>query len=376
SGDNGLTDPLVDDYLGTGQDIAIDFDPFITSIRLYVVDIDGGESVTIRAYNGTTQVDSMTKSAGNTGTGNGVSTEFFLSADAITRIVIDVTTQIGFSVDFITFTRPCEGDGCGRLIEISQESAPDADDFKDNVLGFLVAYPSISSAANFYAYNVPEGDSWNGQSLTPIADRSHLMIADTTDGLTLVVTHDRAIPDDPDGGKAEMKFRLENDPDGVTRTVEDDPASMEEGPYTGNPGGSLFTTQHHWSPCCTDGIALSGLDGPWVMFVEFTDTDNDPQTPTIQGMNEWVAYSADGTLIPLALEEDRRVRIRSLEFFLPQDLNQDGFVDLFDFALFAIHWLETPCVEPSLCGNTDFVPDGEVNLLDLRTLLEIWLSGY
>ena len=112
------------------------------------------------------------------------------------------------------------------------------------------------------------------------------------------------------------------------------------------------------------------------MFVEFTDNDNDPQTPTIQGMNEWVAYSADGTLIPLALEEDRRVRIRSLEFFLPQDLNQDGFVDLFDFALFAIHWLETPCVEPSLCGNTDFVPDGEVNLLDLRTLLDIWLSGY
>ena len=376
SGANGLTDPLIGGDFTIGRDIAVDFDPPVTSVRLFVIDIDGNETITLRALDGMTEVTGMTRSGGQTGTGDGVSTEFFLAAERITRAELHVREKVGFAVDFLSFTRPCEGPGCGRMIEISQESAPQAGDFKDHVLGFLTAYPTTSSAAVFYAHDVPEGDSWNGQSLTPMADRSHLLVADTTDGVSLVIVHDRAIPDDPDGGRAEMIFRLENDPDGAVRTVEDDPGAGEAGPYGGDPGDSLFTATQEWSRCCTDGLVLSGLDGPWVMFVEFADTDDNAGTPAIQGMDEWVAYSADGTQIPLALEVGRRLRIRTLEVFLPEDLNEDGFVDLEDFALFAPHWQEHPCVEPDFCGQSDFVEDGWVDLLDMRDFAERWLSGY
>lgn len=376
SGVNGLTDPLIEGDFMPGRDIAVDFDPPITSVRLFVIDIDGRETITLRALDGAAEVDSMARTAGQTGTGDGVSTEFFVAAEQITRIVLDVPASVGFAADFLSFTRPCEGPGCGRLIEVSQESAPQAEDFKDHVLGFLTAYPTTNSAAVFYAYDVPEGDLWNGQSLTPVADRAHLLMADTTDGMSLVIVHDRAIPDDPDGGRAEMMFRLENDPDGAVRTVADDPVNVEQQPYGGDPGDSLFTTAHQWSPCCTDGLVLSGLDGPWVMFVEFADTDGNAGTPAIQGMNEWVAYSADGTQIPLALETGRRVRIRTLDAFLPEDLNKDGYVDLEDFGLFAPHWEEHPCGEPDFCGGSDFVASGWVDLLDLRDFAERWLTGY
>jgi|GEM_PF-1552130 len=374
SGAGGLTDPLVDNEFNIGRDIAIEFNPHVTSVRLFIIDLDSSDTVTLRAYNGDVEVDSDTHSAGQTGTGDGVSTEFFVSAETITRVVVDVPAVIGYAVDFITFTRPCSGSECGPTIEIAQESIPDANDFDDNVLGFILAYPSSSTAANFYAYDVPEGASWNGPSLTPIADRSHLLLAETTDGLTLVIVHDRAIPNDADGGRAEMKFELHNDPDGAFRTAEDDPHSEEAGAgYTGVPGDSVFTSAHFWSPCCTDGWALSGLEGPWSMYVQFTEVDDNPGTAPVAGMDEWVAYSAEGNEITLALELDRRVRLRLVDTSLPGDFNGDGKVNLIDVALFSIQWQQKNCTGPGWCNLADINQDGEVNKADLFILNSNWL---
>jgi hypothetical protein len=300
SGSGGLTDPVVGSY-DIGRDIKILFDPPVTSVRLFVVDIDGGDVVTLRAFDGTTEVDFMTRQSGQTGTGNGVSTEFAVAAASITSVVIDVPASIGYAIDFLTFTRPCAGAECSRLIEVSQESAPGACDFDTHVLGTLLPFPATGSTANFYAYDVPDGSSWNGQSLALTADRSHLLLANTTDGLSLVIVHD--IPNDPDGGQAEMRFELSGDPDGVFRSVEDDPDSDEEASgaagYTGSRGDSLFTSAHLWSPCCTDGLALSGLNGAWSMIVQFTEVDGDPDTPPVKGLTEWVCVSADLTEVPL-----------------------------------------------------------------------------
>jgi hypothetical protein len=373
SGIAGLTDPLINDDFTVGVDIAIDFDPFITSIRMFILDIESTEWVTLRAFDGPNEVGSVTRSGGQSGTGNGVASEFFFSAEAITRVVIEVPDTIGFAVDFITFTRPCEDEQCGPIIEIAQESVPGTGDFNDHILGQLLPYPSASSTTQFYAYDVPEGASWNGLSLTPIIDRSHLLMADTSDGMSLIIVHDRAQPDDPDGGRAEMKFELFNDPDGAFRSVEDDPASTEQGEYVGNPGDSLFTSNHFWSPCCTDGLALSDLEGPWVLFVQFTDTDNDPATATIAGLSEWFAYSSDGTLLPLVLEAERRIRIRAIGMAIPGDLNFDGFVNLVDVALLAMHWQETNCVNPTWCGLTDINQSGTVDEEDIEYLANRWL---
>jgi hypothetical protein len=365
SGTGGLTDPLVGGSPSVPQDIAMAFDPPVSSVRLFVIDIDGSDTATMRAFNNGMEVGSMTKSAGDPGTGNGVSTELLVSAETITDVVVEMSgsTTIGYAIDFLLFTRPCQGAECGPQVRIAQESAPGLGDFEQNILGFLLAYPTTQTAAEFYQYGIPEGSSWNGPWLTPIVDRSHLLLGNTSEGVTLFIIHDRAIPNDPDGGEAEMSIELFDD-DGAERTVEDDASSPDF--YTGEPGETLFTSDHSWSPCCTDGVAISGLDCLSTTIVQFTEVDGNPSTPVIEGMTEWVAYSADGTEIPLALEADRRVRLEVIPApGCPADLNCDGIVNVPDLLLVLAAWGETGVLE-------DINQDGVVDVEDLLQLLSAW----
>ncbi|MCA9291813.1 MAG: hypothetical protein KDA25_11845 [Phycisphaerales bacterium] len=365
SGSGGLTDPVIGNDTNAPNDILLTFDPPITSIRLFIIDIDGSDTMTLRAFDGAAEVAAVTHAAGDPGTGNGTSTEFFVSSEQITSVLVDVPASgtVGWAMDFITFTRPCPGI-CGKQIRVSQESAPGAGDFADQVLGFVTAYPSFgTTATEFYGYNIPEGDSWNGPLLTPVADRSHLVFAETLEGLTLFVVHDRAIPNDPDGGDAEMRFEFINDADGGEILVRDDPGSPDT--YTGEPGELVFMSHHDWSPCCTDGLALTGLDCEGSLEVAFTDVH--PSSPTIGGLTEWVAYSADGTQIALDLVEDRRVRFDVVPPpSCAADLNCTGAVDPADLAILLGAW------GPNRGDLADLDGDGEVGPADLAVLLSQW----
>lgn len=55
------------------------------------------------------------------------------------------------------------------------------------------------------------------------------------------------------------------------------------------------------------------------------------------------------------------------------DMNIDTNVDFEDFARFALHWLETDCVYPELCGEADFDWSGDVGISDLSLLVDHWL---
>ncbi|MCA9286082.1 MAG: hypothetical protein KDA22_12735 [Phycisphaerales bacterium] len=367
----GLTDPLVNGQFDEPGTIRMDFDPPVTSVRFFVIDIDGGESFTATASSGANIVAAVTRSAGDPGTGNGVSTEFFLEGDEITSVVVgdpDSNTN-GWAIDFLTFTRPCEGAACGPVLRVAQESAPGVGDFDDHVLADLLAFPSSGNAASFYAYDVPEGDSWNGPALTPEADRSHLLLATTSEGISLFIVHDRAVPNDPDGGKAEMSFEVLGDFNGAAITVKDDPDALKTAfGYAGEPGDSLFLAGWDWGTCCTDGLALSGLDTGSSVIVQFTEVDGNPNTPPIQGLSEWVAYSSDGTQVPMALEIDRRVRIEVIAGggTCPADLNGDGQVDGADLGILLGAW--GPC---ALCP-ADLNTSGSVDGADLGVLLGAW----
>ena len=329
SGTACLTDPLVDGSFALGNDIAVDFDPPITSVHLFIIDIDVGETVTLHAFNGSNPISSVTHASGDPETRNN-GTIFFIQAPAISRIVLDVPDVCAFGFDLLTFIRSYENAPCGLAIEIAQETIPGTGDFDEHVLGHLLPFQTAYSAANMYFYNFPLRDSWNGQILDPVVGRSHLFFANTTDGLTLGIVHDR--PDNPAGGKAEMKFELFNDPDGMQRTVEDDPQADEEGSgYTGNSGDSLFTTAQDWNACCTDGVTFSGLDYQWELLLQFAEVDDKPKSKPIVGFTEWVAYSADGSQIPLVLQENRRVRLRIVQQGFPVELSQESQPQLGDF---------------------------------------------
>ncbi len=339
SGIAGLTDPIVDGDFDIPNDIRMNFDPPATSVRFFFIDLDNGP-VTATAFDADGAVlDTKTIAPGDPEI-MGPSVEFALAGGEIASVLVDVpdVAPVQYAIDYVTFTRPCLDGDCGQTIEVAQESAPGVGDFDDNVLGTLLAYPTTVSPIQFYSYNVPEGDSWNGPSLTPVADRSHLLLAQGPADLTLFIVQDRAVPNDPDGGEAEMSFELVGDPNGAFISVRDDPSGesaagyIEASPY-------LILAGWSWNTCCTDGLALSGIDQGTTIYVQFTNFDNIASTDTIKGLTEWVAYSADGNEVALALEEDRRVRLQvAATDPCAADLNRDGVVNAGDLAILLASW--------------------------------------
>ncbi|XHC25450.1 MAG: hypothetical protein ACFHWZ_04735 [Phycisphaerales bacterium] len=364
SGDGFLADPVIDGDEFDPRDIAIDIDPPATSLRIFVHDIDGpDETVVLRAFENGVEVATDTIAFGDPGTGNASILPLEVSGTAIDRIILDVvdTGSVGIGFDFLTINRNCVTSACGGAFEVAQESSPGAGDFDDNVVGLILPFETNATAAEFYAYNVPEGDSWNGPNLVPEADRSHLLLSRGPEGVGVFIVHDRAVPDDPDGGEAEVIFELIGDPDGAMRAVEDDPENQEGGiAYVGEPGDSVFMSSHGWLQCCSDGVAYTGVDIGATGYFSFSDVNN--TNDTIVGLTEWVAYSAGGEQVPLVLEQDRRVRIVFVPIGCPGDVNDDGLIDLADLNIVLGNF-----GVPGKIG--DATGDGLVNLADLNTVL-------
>lgn len=187
---------------------------------------------------------------------------------------------------------------------VFQESAPGMGDFA--FLGAIDVFDFSSvSAASVYRYGNPNALSYNGDVWWPgvapnaIEETSQLFVVDTNDGsgVSLFIVHDKY--KDEEGGNARMQLNLSGDTAGVL--VNDDPSRAETIIVSG--GGTQFNTRHSWKPCCTDGGVIGTLEGNWSMDVQFLSVDTDRIT-------DWKATSADGSMIPLVLELERRVRLQ------------------------------------------------------------------
>ncbi|CAD7774595.1 Repeat domain in Vibrio, Colwellia, Bradyrhizobium and Shewanella [Candidatus Methanoperedenaceae archaeon GB37] len=198
----------------------------------------------------------------------------------------------------------------GSPIRVSQESSPGAGDFDANLIGYVSPYTTTKSTAGYYQYGTPYGASFNGPAPPLTSNRSHLFLAETTDGLSLFVVHDK--PEDGSGGITRMHWTLAGDTAGVL--AEDDPGET----VTVSGGGTIFDSSHGWAPCCTDGMAFGSLDGTWTITGNFTNAIAET------GMSEWHVYSSDNSSVPLALETGRRVR---LDNHHPIDPEPDGQPD-------------------------------------------------
>ena len=89
--------------------------------------------------------------------------------------------------------------------------------------------------------------------------------------------------------------------------VSDDPLE----PNT-NVGGTAFTFNRIWFPCCTDGGVIGTLEGAWTMDVSFTSAPS--------GLASWQVTSAGGGSVPLSGGVNRRARL--------QNCNDVDLVDL------------------------------------------------
>ncbi|MBL9147848.1 MAG: dockerin type I repeat-containing protein [Phycisphaerae bacterium] len=369
SGSFGLTDPLIAGNASTPSPIRITLTLPATNVRFYLADVDSAESVKATAFDGGIAVATKTITAATPGAGNGTNVLVEFAAPQITSVLLEPSEPsniAGWGLDFLVVTRPCLELGCAPRLRVSQESAPNAGDFSSHILGEVpIMSAPTSPASAIYAYDVPEGDSWNGFIFDTVPDRSQLAVALTSEGYTIFVVHDTATGSSLDGGNAETRVEFLNDLDGGAITVKDDPSALEPGAYTGRPGGSVFTADHVWDSCCTDGYAISGLDCGGAAIVEFTDVDGSSATPIIAGLTSWAVLGADGSTIPLALEVDRRVLLQHLPpTNCPADLNCDGVVDAADLAILLGSWLGS--------GAADLNGSGEVLADDLAILLGEW----
>ncbi len=57
-----------------------------------------------------------------------------------------------------------------------------------------------------------------------------------------------------------------------------------------------------------------------------------------------------------------------------RDFNNDTKVDFADFALFALYWQETDCIDPNWCEGADLDTDGSVDSNDLALFVDYWLE--
>lgn len=204
-------------------------------------------------------------------------------------------------------TQSTEADPAKAAIQrfrVSQESAPNANDFETSVLGFIDAFSTAGPLAAFYNYGGAARASFNGP-LALNANTSHLFLVDGSDGLGLFSIHD--VPRDKNGGRASMEFQLLGDTASIL--LQDDPGER----YSQDTTGTLFTTQHQWKKCCTDGVGIGSLDGEWTMFVEFT---NQPKN-----IQDWLVYSS--TPQPhIALDLTPELRVR-LDVVIEEELSEE-----------------------------------------------------
>jgi len=78
--------------------------------------------------------------------------------------------------------------------------------------------------------------------------------------------------------------------------------------------------------------------------------------------------------IPLIISNNPGIDLQYYANLNP--ITHDCSTDLIDFAMFAVHWLETGCsTNNNWCGWTDLNHDNCVDISDLKEFADYWLKG-
>jgi len=121
-------------------------------------------------------------------------------------------------------------------------------------IGTITPLTTDQDVVTFYSYGVPAPASYNGSYPTQSGDSMIFIHRNSATGaLSLVVVHDQ--PNDGSGGSVHMDVSGLGTAASVV--VEDDPGENLAAGLDGLGNASL---DWQWLPCCTDGVAIAGID--------------------------------------------------------------------------------------------------------------------
>ncbi|MFQ5329686.1 MAG: hypothetical protein ACE5D4_06845 [Thermodesulfobacteriota bacterium] len=131
-------------------------------------------------------------------------------------------------------------------IRVSQESSVGSGDFDANVLGFVNSFSTTLTTSAFYRYGTPDAFSYNGDlngGPATISSMSQAFLLDASDGMSLVVVHDKA--NDGSGGRTQTQWNLSGDPSAAFVQVDDPSEGVS---VTG--AGTQFNSNKYWLAAC------------------------------------------------------------------------------------------------------------------------------
>lgn len=130
------------------------------------------------------------------------------------------------------------------------------------------------TAPQYYSYSTPYSASVNTPDNIEQSNVAHFFLHDDGNELSLFTFFDR--PRDADGGLvfADITSSGLAGNNDVYVSVRDDPGDSS---YTWNTATGTSSPTWRWSPCCTDGMVLSGLPNgvgdEWSLNFQFNDID-------------------------------------------------------------------------------------------------------
>ncbi len=273
-----------------------------------------------------------------------------LSIRAAGDVILRGSISDGFRLDnddnIVTSEEVAAGElfSLSELFRISQETAPGAGDFDDNVLGEIRAFRTLGDALGFY---FPDADpdatqpaAFGGPAEIVEANTTSFFLLQSAEGLSLGYVHDAAGDDTP--GAASLLFTV-GDGDGAVLPEVTDLAQVllvTDGPplaagadlSPGEPNDSYYQDgdalriDQLWAAGNTDGAILGGIDptlpglADLDVFVAYApDLGEVADQAAVDGLGtrsnparlvQWRVVGADGEAIILEPRPQRRGRLR------------------------------------------------------------------
>lgn len=122
-------------------------------------------------------------------------------------------------------------------------------------IGTVTPLTTDEDVVAFYSYGSPAMASYNGSYATQSGDSMIFVHRDNATGVrSLVVVHDRSY----DGSGGQVHMEISGLGVAASVVVEDDPGMENLAAGLDGLGNAVFDWQ--WAPCCTDGVAVEGVD--------------------------------------------------------------------------------------------------------------------